>query len=150
MRGRSCDATGRASSRSHVHTSISATPDDLRSRSGHAQLQCTQSMFACIAISMLISRCCLVVFHCLNQCALACASTASMFASNQTACHASSKKSSPDENLCSSPVKPTTTPHTRLARALRSSLKITSASFARRFVLDGHGEAGICANNGKL
>ena len=35
------------------HTSISAAPDDLRSRSGHAQLQCTQSiisfsMFACI------------------------------------------------------------------------------------------------------
>ena len=43
MRGRSCDATG-----SHVHTSISAAPDDLRSQSGHAQLQCTQSMFACI------------------------------------------------------------------------------------------------------
>ena len=91
---------------------------------------------------------CLVVFHWLNQCALACASTASMFALNQTACQR--KKTSPDENLCSSPVKPTTTPHTRLARALRSSLKITSASFARRFVLDGHGEAGICSNNGKL
>ena len=58
-----------------------------------------------------------------------------MFASNQTACQR--KKPSPDENRCSSPVKPTTTPHTRLARALRSSLKITSASFARHFVLDG-------------
>ena len=64
-----------------------------------------------------------MVFHCLNQCALsACASTASMFASNQTACQR--KKTSPDENLCSSPVKPSTTPHTRLARALRSSLNL--------------------------
>ena len=89
------------------------------------------------SISMLISRCfivCFVVFESV-QCAPACASTASMFASNQTTCQR--KKTSPDENRCSSPVKPTTTPHTRLARAFRSSLKITSASFARRFVLDG-------------
>ena len=86
------------------------------------------------------------LFESVCACKVACASTASMFASNQTACQR--KKTSDDENLCSSPVKPTTTPHTRLARALRSSLKITSASFARRFVLDGHGEAGICSNNG--
>ena len=135
------------------HTSISAAPDDLRSRSGHAQLQCTltQSMFACIAISMLTSQCCLLCGVSLFESVCACMSVdsaASMFASNQTACQR--KKTSPDENLCSSPVKPTTTPHTRLARALRSSLKITSASFARRFVLDSHGEAGICSNNGKL
>ena len=129
------------------HTSISAAPDDLRSRSRTAAVHAlTQSMFACIDQHVVQS-----MFHCLlclNQCALACASTASMFASNQTACQR--KKTSPVENLCRSPVKPTTTPHTRLARALRSSLKITSASFARRFVLDGHGEEGICSNNGKL
>ena len=63
---------------------------------------------------------------------------------------ASKKKTSPDENLCSLPVEPTTTPFLRLAQALRSSLKITSSSFARRFILDGHGEEGICSNNGKL
>ena len=66
----------------------------------------TQSMFACIDQHVDQS-----MFHCLlclNQCALACASTASMFASNQTACQR--KKTSPVENLCSSPVKPTTTP----------------------------------------
>ena len=42
------------------HTSISAAPDDLRSRSGHAQLQCTQSMFACIDQHVDQS-----MFHCL-------------------------------------------------------------------------------------
>ena len=75
---------------------------------GHAQLQCTHSMFACIDQHVDQS-----MFHCLlclNQCVLACASTASMFASNQTACQR--KKTSPGENLCSSPVKPTTRPPT--------------------------------------
>ena len=43
-----------------MHTSISAAPDDLRSRSGHAQLQCTQSMFACIDQHVDQS-----MFHCL-------------------------------------------------------------------------------------
>ena len=64
---------------------------------GHAQLQCTQSMFACIDQHVDQS-----MFHCLlclNQCALACASTASMFASNQTACQR--KKTSPDcDRVC--------------------------------------------------
>ena len=100
-------------------------------------------------ISMLTSRYVSLFALFESACACMCVDvTASMFASNQTACQR--KKTSDDENLCSSPVKPTTTPHTRLARALRSSLKIRSASFARRFVLDGHGEAGICSNNGKL
>ena len=82
----------------------SAAPDsDLRSRSRTAAVQ---SMFACIDQHVDQS-----MFHCLlclNRCVLACASTASMFASNQSACQR--KKTSPDENLCSSPVKPTTTP----------------------------------------
>ena len=98
-----CDATGRASSRSHVDlcTAQSAAPDDLRSRSRTAAVHSSQCLHA--SISMLISRCLLCL-----KCVLACASTASMFASNQTACQR--KKTSPDENLCSSPVKPTTTP----------------------------------------
>ena len=85
-------------------TSISAAPDDLRSRSRTAAVH--SLLFACIDQHVDQS-----MFHCLlclNQCALACASTASMFASNQTACQR--KKTSPVENLCSSPVKPTATP----------------------------------------
>ena len=59
------------------HTSISAAPDDLRSRSGHAQMQWQslwQSMFACIDHQHVDQS----MFHCLlclNQCVLACAST---------------------------------------------------------------------------
>ena len=145
-------ATRPAAHRSRVdHTSISAAPDDLRSRSGHAQLQ-----FACIDQHVDQS-----MFHSISLFALWCLNQYSvrLHVRRLHRCLlrirplASEKKTSPDENLCSSPVKPTTTPHTRLrevARALRSSLKITSASFARRFVPDGHGEAGICSNNGKL
>ena len=88
MRGRSCDATGSTSSRStHTcdHTSISAALDDLRTRSRTAAAHSVHwSMFACIDQHVDQS-----MFHCLlclNQCALACVSTASMFASNQTAC----------------------------------------------------------------
>ena len=147
MRRRSCDATGRASSRWHVDLCSSSLICG-RGPVTHSCSALSQCLHA--SISMLISRCfivCFVVFE--SVCACMCVAwPASIFASNQTACQR--KKTSPNENLCSSPVKPTTTPHTRLARALRSSLKITSASFPRRFVLDGHGEAGICSNNGKL
>ena len=138
------DATGCASSRSRRSLQLQS-PDDLRSR-GHAQLQCTQSMFACIDQHVDQS-----MFHCLlclNQCALACASTASMFASNQTACQR--KKTSPDENLCSSPVKPTTTPPHSPCSSTSKLLEDHKCFFARRFVLDGHGEEEICSNNGKL
>ena len=54
MRGRAArpimHATRPAAHRVDHTLSISAAPDDLRSRSGHAQLprECTQSMFACI------------------------------------------------------------------------------------------------------
>ena len=88
-------------------TSISALQphaDDLRSRSRTAAVHCLHASISMLTQSM---------FHCLlclnHVCVLACASTACIdVASNQTACQR--KKTSPDENLCSSPVKPTTTP----------------------------------------
>ena len=64
----------------HTRTSISAAPDDLRSRSRTAAP--VHSVNVCMHVDQSMFHC----LPCLNQCALACASTASMFASKQTAC----------------------------------------------------------------
>ena len=151
MRGRSCDA--RRDPPRIDRELITRRSLQLQMICGRGPVTHSCSALSLHAsISMLTSRCfivCFVVFE--SVCACMCVDCIDVcFESDRLP---AKKKTSPDENLCSSPVKPTTTPHTRLrevAQALRSSLKITSASFARRFVPDGHGEAGICSNNGKL
>ena len=127
------------------HTSISAAPDDLRSRSRTAAVHSVNVCMhrsACWSVDVSLfalfeSVCACMCVDCIDVC----------FESDRRLAKKDFTRWKPVQ-LASETYD--NTPHTRLARALRSSSKITSASFARRFVLDGHGEEGICSNNGKL
>ena len=108
------------------HTSISAAPDDLRSRSRPAavhSLNVCMHRSACRSVDVSLfalfeSVCTCMCVDCIDVC----------FESDRLPAKKDFTRWKPVQLASETYDK---TPHTRLARALRSSLKITSASFAQ-------------------